>query len=84
VTVTAGNLAPFDVRNGLTQCIVTSYVAWDLGSSPSLAVWECSTPLHRKGAPMSFADVTFKCARDPLDPSHLPAWLKHFDVAEAS
>jgi|GEM_PF-2236378 len=33
---------------------------------------------------MSFADVTFKCARDPLDPSHLPAWLKHFDVAEAS
>ena len=33
---------------------------------------------------MSFADVTFKCARDPHGPTHLPAVLKHFDVAEAS
>jgi hypothetical protein len=33
---------------------------------------------------MSFADVTFKFARDPRGRSHLLEVLKHFDVVEAS
>jgi hypothetical protein len=41
----------------------------------ALAVWECSTPLHRKGAAMSLCDVPFKFTRDRSGRSHYLAVL---------